>query len=367
MSGRGRSFVIVRHDNLGDVALALPMAGLLKQSEPDCRVVFAVRSYAREVALASRHVDDVLVVDAPDAFEASLRRLRPDAVIFAFPSRRLAAAARRAGVPLRVGTSRRWFHWLYCNLRPAVRRRGSDRHEAQLNLELLAPFVASTDVPLDRLWVLAGLAADGADAAVGAAADGAIDAAAGPSTGAATGRSADAAQMPPWPLKPGVRNVLLQIRSNGNGKEWPVARYEELVAALPPERFNFVVNGTPREGEWLRRHAPGLMARPNVTDATQGFPLDALMRTLPRFDGVVSNSTGPMHLAALSATPTLGLFVPRPGMDTRRWGPLGPRAQALTAPSEACVECPRGADRCPCMEAIPAARVAAVVQQWAAS
>ena len=331
-----RSFVIVRHDNLGDVALALPMAGLLKRAVPGCRVSFAVRGYARDVALASCHVDDVLIVTDATDFERQLRERRPDAVVFAFPSRTLARAAARAGVPLRVGTARRWFHWLWCNLRPVVRRRGSSLHEAQLNLRLLSPFVPDVAVQRSALWPLAGLAPSGAQQGPG--------------------------DSPAWPLRRGVANVLLQVRSNGNGKEWPLAHYLQLVASLPAERFNFIVNGTPAEGDALRALAPDLFTLPQVTDATRGFPVADLMSALPRMDAVLSNSTGPMHLAALSGAPTIGLFVDLPGMDPERWGPLGPRATAILAPREACVRCERGAPVCPCMAAIEVRQVAGALQ-----
>jgi hypothetical protein len=152
-----RRFVIVRQDNLGDVALALPMAGLLKRAVPGCHVAFAVRGYARDVVAASRYVDAALVFDGPDGLERVLREHRPDAVILALPSRGLARAAARARVPIRVGTARRWYHWLWCTHRPFVRRKGSALHEAQLDLRLLAPFVADVDLPRGALWPLAGL------------------------------------------------------------------------------------------------------------------------------------------------------------------------------------------------------------------
>jgi ADP-heptose:LPS heptosyltransferase len=422
-----RSVVIVRHDNLGDVALALPMAGLLKRARPGRTVIFAVRRYARDVALASRHVDEVIEVTDAAAFERDLRARRPDAIVFAFPSEPLARAAARAGVPLRAGTAARWFHWRWCNLRPLVRRSGSALHEAQLNLRLLAPFVPDADVPLAAVWPLAGLAPAAGDAvadarrASGASSSGAAAAMPGMPVGSGTsprpevpeapadpeGAPVDGAQgVPgaraaqgaqgaqgapgapgpqgarpshgafapdepassaagpvPWPLRPGVANVLLQLRSNGNGKEWPVRHYLSLVASLPADRYHFVVNGTPAEGEALRALAPSLFAMPQVTDATSGFPVAALMRTLRRADAVLSSSTGPLHLAALSGAPTVGLFVDLPGMGPERWGPLGPRAIAIRAPRDACVRCPRGAPECPCMAAIEVGEVARALRE----
>lgn len=363
-----RSFVILRHDNLGDVALALPMAGLLKRAVPGCTVRFAVRRYARDVAVASRYVDDVIVVTDADAFERDLRALRPDAIVFAFPSRELARAAARAGVPIRVGTARRWFHWAWATHRPFVRRKGSALHEAQLNLALLAPFIDAPVLPCEALWPLAGLAPeDGAGGAPegtlpGATRRAATDPATNPATNPPTVGTDVVDRPSAWPLRPGVANVLLQVRSNGNGKEWPLRHYVSLVESMPADRYHFIVNGTPAEGDALRAAAPALFSLPQVTDATRGFPIPDLMRVLPRLDAVLSNSTGPMHLAALSGAATIGLFVDLPGMDPARWGPLGPRATALRAPREACVQCPRGAPECPCMAAIDVARVAAALE-----
>ncbi len=342
---RARSFVIVRHDNLGDVALALPMAGMLKRARPDCTVHFAVRRYAQDVAAASRYVDGVVVVTDEAAFERDLRTLRPDAVIFAFPSASLSRAAARAGVPIRVGTARRWYHWRWCTLRLFVRRSGSSAHEAQLDLRLLAHFVADTEVPREALWRLAGLAPE-----------------VSPSEDSHLEASPPEVEAPAWPLHAGVANVLLQVRSNGNGKEWPLRHYLSLIESLPADRFNFIVNGTPAEGDALREAAPSLFAFPQVTDATRGFTIPDLLRALPRMDAVLSNSTGPMHLAALSGAPTLGLFVDLPGMDPARWGPLGPQAGTIVAPREACVRCPRGAPECPCMAAIEVDRVARALE-----
>jgi heptosyltransferase-3 len=325
MPQHARSFVIVRQDNLGDVALALPMAGWLAQAVPGCTVRFAVRHYARDVARASRYVDEVLVIAGPADLERELRRVRPDAVILAMPSRALAQAAWRAKVPVRVGTARRWFHWLWATHRPWLRRRGSDMHEAALNLQLLAPFAGAQPVPRVASWAWAGLPTRVSE----------------PECSAAS-----------WPRRPGVANILVQLRSNGHGKEWPLASAVALIQSLASVGVNVIVNGTPAEGAALRALVPELFGYPHVTDATHGFSVADLMRVLPTLDAVLASSTGPLHLAALSGVPTLGLFVDLPGMDPRRWGPLGPHVHSIVAPRSACVPCPRGAAHCPCMAAI---------------
>jgi ADP-heptose:LPS heptosyltransferase len=101
---------------------------------------------------------------------------------------------------------------------------------------------------------------------------------------------------------------------------------------------------------------------PNVTNLLNKTSLTELLWGLRHAVFVVSVDSGPMHLAALSGAPTIGLFVDLPGMDPERWGPLGPRATAILAPREACVRCERGAPVCPCMAAIEVRQVAGALQ-----
>ena len=125
--------LICRTDNLGDVVLTLPLAGYLKQVLPGVRVDFLCRGYAAPLVLQCRHVDQVLVLE--DLADPARRFADEgyDAVIFAFPNRRLAQAARRARIAQRVGTSHRFYHWYTCNRLAHFSRVRSPLHEAQLN------------------------------------------------------------------------------------------------------------------------------------------------------------------------------------------------------------------------------------------
>jgi heptosyltransferase III len=332
-TNQAQRFLIVRHDNLGDVALALPMAGLLKRNYPKCTVHFVVRKYALDLVTASAFVDGAIVLESVEQFKRDLKQLQPDVIIFPFPSRELAKAAYEVGVSIRIGTSRRWFHWIWCNKRPRVRRKDSPLHEAQLNLQLLKPLVSDWNVPLERVWALAGLYA---------------------TTGAG--------EAPEWPLKPGVCNILVQMLSNGHAREWPMERFVSLIQGLAASSYNVIINGTPKEGERLRQKAPGLFKLPQVTDATEKFPVSALLKTLHHVDLVISNSTGPLHMGALSGAKTLGLFVDRPAMSASRWGPLGPHCKVLQAPKEVCTGCEPGAAQCACMLAITVEQMHAEVR-----
>ncbi len=332
---RARARILIcRTDNIGDVVLTLPLAGYLKQRWPGATVDVLCRPYAAPVVAQCRNVDHVLTFDndSDDAATALFAGSTYDIVIFAFPNRRLARAARRAGVAERVGTSHRLFHWLHCNRLAHFNRSRSHLHEAQLNFELLRPLGIDYAPPLAAIASLYGLQAPALAAA-------------------ATLRAAA-----PF-------NLILHPKSNGNGREWPLGHYEALarqLQALPGVAI--WITGSAAEGAFLRQQAPALLAMPHVRDLCGTVDLAGLTAFIGAADGLVASGTGPLHVAAALGRPALGLFPPIQPIDIARWGALGSQAQSLAAPTR-CASC-TGAGSCACMAAISVDAVAAVVVGW---
>ena len=326
--------LICRTDNIGDVVLTLPLAGYLKQIMPRVQVDFLVRGYAAPVVRQSRFVDQVLALEDQADPQRMFAEGGYDTVIFAFPNRRLAKAARQARVANRVGTSHRLFHLMTCNRLAHFSRVRSTLHEGQLNFELLKPLGINHIPSLAEIPALYGLTAPRLLE---------VDA------------LASLAHF----------NLILHPKSNGNGREWPLARYEELAQRLLADPGVCVwVTGSAAEGEYLAREAPGLLALSNVRDLCGRFDLSSLTALIGVADGLVASGTGPLHMAAALGRPVLGLFPPIKPIDPARWGALGAQAQSLCA-AERCASC-NGVASCTCMAAISAAEVAHLVFGWRA-
>jgi ADP-heptose:LPS heptosyltransferase len=327
--------LICRTDNIGDVVLTLPLAGYLRQRMPGVRVDFLVRAYAAPVVRQCRFVDRVLAVEEQDDARRLFAEGGYDTVIFAGPNRRLAQAARRAGVANRVGTSHRLFHWFACNRLAHFSRVRSPLHETQLNFELLRPLGISHIPTLDEIPALYGLEA------------------------------------PRLPEVDALRalakfNVVLHPKSNGNGREWPLARYTELARLLHAEPgISLWVTGSAAEGELLAREAPELLAMPHVRNLCGRFDLAGLTALIGAADGLIASGTGPLHMGAALGRPVLGLFPPIKPIDPARWGAVGAQALSLSAPAP-CATC-TGVASCSCMQAIVAADVAGIVHGWRVS
>jgi ADP-heptose:LPS heptosyltransferase len=333
--------LVSRTDRIGDVVLTLPVCGLLRE-QLGATVVFLGRAYTRPVLDAAPVVDEVLDWDAattPAAQRALVAGARADAVLHAFPRAAVARAAWRAGVPLRIGTSRRWYHWPTCNRLEPLVRRDSPWHEAQLNVRLARSLLPRVDLALPELVPY----------------------------GRLTPRTAPPADVAP--LLAADRFVLVvHPRSAGSAREWPLDAWGTLIAALPAERFRVLVTGSAAEGEGMAGWLRALPA--HAHDLTGRLTLAELVAVLAAAGGVIAASTGPVHLAAAAGTRALGLFSPVRPVHPGRWAPLGPRAEVLVAPS-ACTACadPAAAargDRCTCMTAITPATVRSRVEAWAA-
>ena len=298
--------LVSRTDRIGDVVLTLPLCALLR-ARYGAEVVVLGRRYTRPLLEASPHVDAVLdwddVAVGDDASQRDLLRdARADAIVHVFPRVQIARAARAARIPLRIGTSHRWYHWLTCNALEHFSRKRSPLHEAQLNIRLARRLLGPAIPSLAELAPLTAIS-------------------------------------PQVPLPPTVASrfrdgrfrLVLHPGSSGSAREWPLAHWKLLAESLDSTRVQLLITGSADEGSALREWIASLPAA--VVDLTGQLELAELIALLARIDGLVAASTGPLHLAAAAGIHALGLYPATPPIHPGRWAPLGRRAEVLAAPA----------------------------------
>ncbi len=331
-NGSCNRILLVRTDRIGDVVLSLPTAAFIQSRRPQAEIHFLTRPYTAPLAARAPGVASVTVDDGGSVWDLSRRIASLDcqAAILLYPTARLAAALFWARVPLRIGTAYRWYSWLLSRPVPQHRRK-SLRHELELNLELAdcgLRLGAGQEI-LSGRWL--------------------------PRIEVESGQKESL--LARLGLSKAEDLVVVHPGSGGSARVWPLANFVRLIDRLAAEGLAVAVTLGPGE-EGLRQMMEPLLA----SNPTWVFGLDLgeLAALLSAARLVVSNSTGPLHLATAVGPKALGIFCPVAPCLPRRWGPYGPGHRALLPPVPVCEAC-RG-QRCPHWDCMPAVTVDQVAE-----
>jgi heptosyltransferase-2 len=147
--------------------------------------------------------------------------------------------------------------------------------------------------------------------------------------------------------------------ANSRAKRWPAESYAALGDLLAERGANILLIGSAGEQDVARQVAANM--RHPVTDLTGRAKLDESVALLSLADALVTNDTGPAHIAAALGVPTFTIFGPTDPTTTR---PYGPQAHIIREPPD-CAPCMLR--DCPidhrCMTAITPEAVLARVSQ----
>ena len=108
------------------------------------------------------------------------------------------------------------------------------------------------------------------------------------------------------PGAPGQRLVVIHPGASDARRRWPAQRFAAVADALAAQGALVAVNGNAAEAP-LVRSVIGAMRRPAI-DLSGGVSLGALCGLLGRAALVVSNDSGPLHLALALGTPCVGIY-----------------------------------------------------------
>ena len=326
-----QNIIISRTDSIGDVILTLPIAAVLKKHFPSMTIGFMGKSYTRPVIEACKYVDEFIDVEDFLNKEVLVGGKAPQCILHVFPKSTIAKRALQTRIPLRIGTTNRIYHWFTCNKRVKLSRKKSNLHEAQLNLVLLQPFGVPVSYSLQDISPLFGLD-----------------------------------KLQPLPaqflslIQKEKYNLILHPKSQGSAREWPLENFLQLIDMLDKDKFNIFISGTAKEKErmkWLFDKAGNM-----VTDITGKMTLQEFMAFINQCDGLVANSTGPLHIAATLGKDALGIYPPLQPVHPGRWAPIGPHAHVFVLDKQ-CIECKDNKTSCSCIINIPAASLKATLDK----
>lgn len=332
-----RRILLIKPSSLGDIVHAMPVVDAFKRRWPSAHLTWLVKRHWAEIVQRIEGVDSVWPVDPTLASWAgqamALRAQRFDLVVDLQGLLRSALVARMTGCAQRVGfaNGREGSPWLYSQrvAVPTPEIHAVDRY-LLIAKDLCVPI---EDMPQFRFRLPS------------------QDVTALRDLFRRKGIDLDA----PW--------VAMNISARWQTKRWPAASFAAVATQLAARGIGpLVVIGGPDE-----REASGLMrsltACPLV-DLTGETPIGLLPALLSKACVLITNDSGPMHVAAAVGRPVVSIFGPTSAVRT---GPYGAGHTVLThdLPCRPCFSrvC-RNAVPMECLESItPDQVVAAVVSQ----
>jgi heptosyltransferase-2 len=317
--------VVVRAPNwIGDVVLALPAVRDLRRNFPGARLEVLARPWVAELYGAVRQVDATRT-SASSAGDADAVRGSFDAAVLLPNSFASAWAMWRAGVPERWGYATDLRGPLLTRA-GAVPREVRRRSQVYYHRAMLAAVGLRVTATPDASLVCPPEWAERAKGLLGGE---------GPWLG----------------LNPGA--------FYGTAKRWIPERYAavgDMLARRTGARI--AILGGAAERGIAESIAAGMRAPARNLCGETGLP--ELVGVLSRMDAVVTNDSGPMHVAAALGVPVVAVFGPT---DERETGPVGDGHRIVREPVY-CAPCKLR--ECPidhrCMTRIPADRVAAAAE-----
>lgn len=301
MTGRPLKLLVVCPSWLGDVVMATPALRRLRSALPGAFIGGLVRPGLDELLAGTDFFDEVHIARAqgimgPKRVASQIRGRGYDTALLLTNSFSTALVTRLAFIPRRVGYDRDGRGMLLTDrLAPERTARGG-----------YAP------VPMVEYYLRAAEAVLGEELKSNRAEEhrGArLELAVTPEQDAAAERVLRAGGID------GARPIaLINPGANNEAKRWPADRFARVAASLAARGLDIAINGSPAErelaaevGAETRRLAP--VARIAELPAL-GITIGALKGVVRRAKVMLTNDTGPRHIAAAFGVPTVTLYGP---------------------------------------------------------
>lgn len=299
--------LVTRTDRIGDLVLTTPVYKALREKFPRAWIAALVFQEHREIVKGNPYLDKVILYDKKGRekswwgqlrFAGRLRREKFDAVVHCHGTNRMHLAAWLAGIPARIGYARR-APWTLTHVHPYNKKEGK-KQESEYLFELLASLGISQPAGVETFFPLTDRAKHSLENLI------------------------IFHKIPrdlPW--------IVLSPSASDASKMWPAERFAELASDLYAKHpCVFIAIGKREDREIIARLKQH--SRVPVYDLSGRLTLGMLGALLRKAILLVSNDSGPVHIAVAVRTPVVSIFGRyEPGLGPERWKPLGDQVRVV--------------------------------------
>jgi lipopolysaccharide heptosyltransferase II len=293
------NILAIRTDRMGDFLPNIAAIRALKESF-NSNICALVNPSVKELLLGMPEIDEVLAFDeakwdksifAKLDFIRRLRRMKFDLVVVLNPTKRFHLITYLAGIPLRLGYDRKWG----CLLTHKIKDQKflGQKHEVEYNLDLVRTIGAETKdkqisikIEPGDLRFIENLFAR-------------------------------------YAVKDADLVIAIHPHSSNPAKCWPRQYFASLADKLK-ERFSakiIIIGGKAERAASFKLIS---LSQYPIINLCGRLSLKQLAALFQRCALLISNDSGPVHIAAAVGTKTVVIFGRNiPGVGPRRWGPWG--------------------------------------------
>jgi lipopolysaccharide heptosyltransferase II len=350
-----KRILCVRLDRLGDILMTTPAIHALRESAPGRHITLLTSSVGAHAAPFLSDVDDVIAYDAPWhgptptsspsvdlAMQRRLEEGRFDAAaIFTVYSQSALPAALLcylAGIPRRLAHCRENPYGLLTDWVCEPEPRGGVRHEVERQLALVGKVGAVCADTRMRFQV------------------------------SGEARNALKARLAARGIEPQCPRLVIHPGASAASRRYPTDRFGEVAARLArASAWPILLTGSADEAPLIREvmESAGPAVRARLHDLSGLLNLDEFAALIESTAVLVTNNSGPVHLASALATPVVDIYA----LTNPQHTPWQTEQRVLFRDVE-CRWCYRGV--CPqghhaCLLGVPPAEVAAAALELAAA
>ncbi len=302
-----KNILIVRTDRIGDLVLTTPVILALRQAYPDSNISIMVNPQAKPIVEGNPYLDEVIVFDRKKThkgfwpllkFIGHLRKKDFDLVLVLHTKKITNLICFLAGIPQRVGYKNEKFGFFLNQGIKDTRAQGR-QHEVQYCLDVLRHL----GIPVGNPQMYIPLSAESK----------------------------------PWMENFMMENCitestpLIAVHPDASciSKRWPAQNFAELINMINRHySTKIVLIGNSGTRKIISQIIP--LLEKSVIDLSAETTLHQLIRLLRQCQVLISNDSGPVHLAGALGIPVIAIFGRNQlGLSPTRWKPLSERSIVL--------------------------------------
>jgi heptosyltransferase-2 len=308
-----KRILLIRTDRFGEFILNTPIIRAIKEKLPLGYLCIMVNPSVREIAEGNPYINEIMIYDEKrmHGFFKSLKLIfeikkkKFDLVIILNPKKKFNVITFLTGIPVRLGYNRKWGFLLTHKIED--RKSSGQKHEVEYNLDLVRRIGIDTQ---DKSLFIS------------------VD--------------KEDEQFIDSLLKDlGIINTDLLIAlhpwTSDPVKQWSIEDFSRLAQRLSKElSCKVIIIGGKEEIDKSINFCQG---NPDLINLTGKLTLRLSAALLNKCRLLISNDSGPVHLACAVGTPVIALFRSDiAGKSARRWGPWGEEHIVIEKPNLSDIE-----------------------------